>query len=344
MKSYSPDNVHRVSADYLRQNPRFSKPHVVVLGAGASKQAFPCGDARGVKLPLMDDLVDTIDLKEKLDSLGLHKFKGNFEIAYNRLYSKPEMQPYLVEIERQIQAYFSKLILPENPTLYDHLLLSLRGTDLIATFNWDPLLYDSQERMASRFGPGLIPPIAFLHGNVRVGYCPDDKVYGRIGANCPQCDRPLKRCPLLYPVGNKDYDADPFIRDAWRMLHAALEDAFAVTIFGYSAPTSDRIATDAMQKAWNGSGERRFETIFIVDTKDDSAIRNTWRSFIFSHHYRLTGDFYDSHIPRFARRSVEGLYVPTIEGKFVESLPIPRHADWDKLGSWLDGLVRYEYN
>jgi hypothetical protein len=30
--------------------------------------------------------------------------------------------------------------IPDHVTLYDELLLTLRSKDLIATFNWDPLL------------------------------------------------------------------------------------------------------------------------------------------------------------------------------------------------------------
>jgi len=40
------------------------------------------------------------------------------------------------EIEAKVQAYFEALELPESPTLYDHLVLSLRDSDYIATFNW----------------------------------------------------------------------------------------------------------------------------------------------------------------------------------------------------------------
>jgi hypothetical protein len=32
------------------------------------------------------------------------------------------------------------LELPDHPTVYDHLLLSLRKKDAIFTFNWDPFL------------------------------------------------------------------------------------------------------------------------------------------------------------------------------------------------------------
>ncbi|MFW6223076.1 MAG: hypothetical protein ACOC3T_05645 [Bacteroidota bacterium] len=37
-----------------------NRPHVVILGAGASAAAFPQGDANGKKLPVMNDLADIV--------------------------------------------------------------------------------------------------------------------------------------------------------------------------------------------------------------------------------------------------------------------------------------------
>lgn len=36
-------------------------PHVVILGAGASRAAFPYGNAKGRRLPVMADLADCVD-------------------------------------------------------------------------------------------------------------------------------------------------------------------------------------------------------------------------------------------------------------------------------------------
>jgi hypothetical protein len=36
------------------------RAHVVILGAGASLAAFPDGDKYGIKLPLMNNLVETL--------------------------------------------------------------------------------------------------------------------------------------------------------------------------------------------------------------------------------------------------------------------------------------------
>lgn len=56
--------------------------------------------------------------------------------------------------------------LPDSPTIYDFLVLSLTEKDLIVTFNWDPLLVQAICRV-QRYTSN-IPQVAFLHGNVAV--------------------------------------------------------------------------------------------------------------------------------------------------------------------------------
>jgi hypothetical protein len=46
--------------------------------------------------------------------------------------------------------------------------LSLREKDVIATFNWDPLLFAACARNHTRT---KLPYIIYLHGNVAIGYC-----------------------------------------------------------------------------------------------------------------------------------------------------------------------------
>jgi hypothetical protein len=344
MSSFSPDDSDKVTADFLKRNPQFYKPHVIILGAGASIQAFPKGDKEGIELPSMRDLVAKIGIRDSLSKMGKDGSGDDFEAVYSRLYSHQGNAEYLADIEEQVRAYFSRMQLPEHPTLYDHLLLSLRRDDLVATFNWDPLLFDSWCRLRDRFDSSRLPSIAYLHGNVRVGYCPSHQKYGHCGLHCDECGAPLKPTPLLFPIKEKDYETDDFISDAWRRLQFGLKHALAVTIFGYSAPSSDRAAISVMKTAWNDDLERQFETLFFVDVKPDGEIRNTWKPFIFSHHFRIHSDFYESWLPLHARRSVEALAVPTIEGKFVEDIPIPRNASWEGLVDWFDELIEYEDN
>ena len=41
-----------------------NRPHLVILGAGASKDAMPNGDARGKSLPVMKEFISKMGLTE----------------------------------------------------------------------------------------------------------------------------------------------------------------------------------------------------------------------------------------------------------------------------------------
>ena len=47
-----------VSAQQEIEQIEMGRPHVVILGAGASYAAFPNGDMHGRKLPLMNNFVE----------------------------------------------------------------------------------------------------------------------------------------------------------------------------------------------------------------------------------------------------------------------------------------------
>lgn len=339
---YSPDGELKVSADYLIRNPRGCSPHVVILGAGASIQAFPDGDNNGVALPVMNNLIDLVNLKDLLNKCKIDHSENNFEVIYSQLSTNPDYRDCLLEVENRVHSYFVRMQLPDTPTLYDHLLLSLRKQDIVATFNWDPFLFDSWERLDSRFGSAYLPQLAFLHGNVRVGHCAKHHVFGRNGRYCPDCDQVLSPTPILFPIEIKNYESNPFISEAWQRLLEALGIALGVTIFGYGAPASDRAAISLMKAAWNRASEREVETIFLVDTKSESELLEKWRPFIYSHHYTIEKDFYQSQLPRTARRSIEALHARTIEGRFVESCPVPRAHSWEQLHNWFREAVKYE--
>ncbi len=56
-----------LTKDDLMGAPRYHRPHVLILGAGASKASFPQGDGNGRKLPLMNELSDVIAQTESHD-------------------------------------------------------------------------------------------------------------------------------------------------------------------------------------------------------------------------------------------------------------------------------------
>jgi hypothetical protein len=140
---------------------------------------------------------------------------GNFEELYARLASEKRQRQLTRQIESRVREYFEELRLPAAPTLYDHLVLSLRPNDVIATFNWDPFLFDACARNAATAGH---PQTFFLHGNDRVGYCADHRSAGPLSHGCPTCQQPFTASRLIYSVTKKNYSADPYARAQWKNL------------------------------------------------------------------------------------------------------------------------------
>ena len=148
------------------------RPHVVLLGAGASLAALPGGDANGAPLPLLRDLVSKLELLEEFPESMRELAATDFEAAYSQLALNPNRSTTV--IDARIRAYFERLKLPDTPTLYDALTLSLRQKDAIFTFNWDPFLMQARLRLAV-LGVSELPQLYFLHGNVTAGYCAADE-------------------------------------------------------------------------------------------------------------------------------------------------------------------------
>jgi len=161
----------------LKSNSNNS-PHVVILGAGASLRACPNGDRDERKLPLMNNLVEIIGLDQILARYGIKYKRENFEFLYGELSSNNEYSKITREIEQAIEDYFRYLRLPNEITIYDYLVLSLRKKDIIATFNWDPFLSQAFVRNMEIVGVENMPQIVHLHGNVAIGICEKVKVSG----------------------------------------------------------------------------------------------------------------------------------------------------------------------
>ena len=141
---------------------QMEKPQVVILGAGASCAAFSEGDKNGRKLPVMDNFVEVLGLGDILSRVNIKFGSNNFEDIYDKLYQSEEFDGVRKELEKVVYDYFVRMEIPDEPTIYDHLLLSLRGKDVVATFNWDPLLVQAYRRNCKKAD---LPRLLFLHGN-----------------------------------------------------------------------------------------------------------------------------------------------------------------------------------
>ena len=324
----------------MRKDASFGRPHLVILGAGASRQAFPYGDAQGRKLPTMPELVETLGLEVVL-SAGPVPYKGrNFEDVYSDLADRADCTALRQSLDEAVREYFSDLELPNEPTLYDYLLLSLRPKDGIATFNWDPLLFMSALRLADKVE---LPYLVFLHGNVAVGYCAQDRQKGDARNICSKCGKPYKTSRLLYPVRQKNYQDDVSISREWRDVEKALKSAYALTIFGYSAPVTDVEAKRLMAQAWGQPGQRGLEQIEIIDIISEDDLRNRWSDFILEHHYEVSTNFYCSRIAKHPRRSCEAIWSQFMEMKIFEQDPLPHGVGLETLIDWIkDHYIAWE--
>lgn len=83
----------------------------------------------------MTDLIEVVGLAPILDDHHIAHRHRNFEEVYSELHVASGSEEILGDVESAIRKYFGATWLPDAPTLYDHLILSLRKKDVIATFN-----------------------------------------------------------------------------------------------------------------------------------------------------------------------------------------------------------------
>ena len=169
----------------LVRSPDRAEPHVVILGAGASKAAFEGGDAKGRLVPLMNELPEVLGDRWRVLIKEANLTGVGFETQFTQLRESAMHRTRVDEIERMLLDYFSDLALPDAPTIYDYLVLGLRQKDMLATFNWDPFLLLAHARNRQVAG---LPEIRFLHGCVRYASCVEHDVLGQPGiSQFPPC-------------------------------------------------------------------------------------------------------------------------------------------------------------
>ena len=317
------------------------RAHTVILGAGATVATIPNGDINGRKSSVMNGLIEKLHLEDVLSGIDLQTKSNNLEDIYSELYMRPEFSRALQVLEKRLYDYFSELELPDEPTVYDFLILSLTSKDAIATFNWDPLLLQAYVR-CHRITNNL-PYIYCLHGNVAVGYCAEHREYGATTSDCPICGIVLPPTKLLYPIAHKDYESDGYIKDCWEAIEYFIENSYMLTIFGYSAPDSDKAAVSLLKKAWGNVKDRPLEEVAVIDIISEEEMLDKWKRFIHSHHYKYTNDFFHSYLGIFPRRSCETVFA-TFQFNIAPDSSAGFHQGmtWSDIEEFLQGLLAAE--
>jgi hypothetical protein len=242
--------------------------------------------------------------------------------------------------------YFQDMKLPEAATIYDYLVLSLRSRDLIATFNWDPFLYQAWSRNRHI---GDLPYIAFLHGNVAIGYDEVDKSSGPAGMFSKFTNHEFVPTRLLYPVTQKSYNEDEYIKGQWDMTESFLANKSVAlfTVFGYGAPQSDIEAMKLLNKFWGTGDERVMEQFEMIDIRSEKKVKASWDGFINSHHYDFATSYFESSLANNPRRTFESyhqhIYPFTPDEALSASNPIPNNIlTLEELWAWHRPLIEAE--
>ncbi len=316
-------------------------PHVVILGAGASIAAYLDWGKWGQCLPSMQDLIEVLSLSTEIKNAGFETEDLNFEAFYDDLSSSGKNQDLKQLIEARVYAFFNSLTLPDKPTIYDYLILSLREKDIIATFNWDPFLLQAYMRNEI-VTKTRRPMIAFLHGNVNVAFCGRCSVAGVSGRRCSKCGNLFEPSKLLYPVKHKNYNDDEFIKCEWDALRQRLGKAYFLSIFGYSAPKTDVAARTLMLEVWKDNATLEFAEVEIIDVKPREELENTWDEFFFSHHYSIKKDVFNSYLFTHPRRSCDAFAAATLMCDPWHDNRFPRFKTIFELQQWVAPLIEEE--
>jgi hypothetical protein len=315
--------------------------HLVILGAGASKACLPNGDANGKNIPLMNDLHNIVEISEFLKANNIEIKDSTFEAFYSDLASKDPMSPILIDLNYRIYNYFDHLCLPDYPTIYDYLLLSLKESDIIATFNWDPFLIQAYKRVQSI--TSKLPQLFFLHGTVSLGICKEHAIVGlKKKQNCTVCGKTFDNIPLLYPTSSKDYENDVYIKDQWDAIKHYLRIANGITIFGYAAPESDIAAINLLKNGWGKGQNRTMEEIQIIDLKDTNQLQSTWSEFIHESHYTTYTNYFDSPIAHFPRRISEAQFLRYQLNSWLDDHKIEPGLSFEELKDRISRLLIFE--
>ena len=295
------------------KNKRLLDPHVVIVGAGASIAACKT-DKNGREVPLLKNIHNILRLTDELEKYNFsNEQMGDFEKLFSDIYGRDEYKDLQEKLEFEVCNYFSDLKIPDEPTLYDYLVLSLTEKDAIISFNWDPFLMQAYRR---NIDVGNLPELIFPHGNSGVGLCNDCKVKGYAGCLCPNCFKALEQMPLLYPTGKKDYNSKSIIKNEWNRAKDVLSRAAGITVYGYSAPVTDVEAVELMKSAISISQMKDIAPFTIINLpENENEQRRKWSEFYDVKMVLYCNEFKQSLLWRNTRVSLETLFDAILQGQ-----------------------------
>lgn len=325
------------------KNKRLIDPHVVIVGAGASIAACKI-DKNGKEVPLLKNIHNILGLTLELEKYDFsYEQMSDFEKMFSGIYGKEEYSELQEKLEYEVCDYFSKLMISDEPTLYDYLILSLTEKDAIISFNWDPFLMQAYRR---NINVGNLPELIFPHGNAGVGVCYNCKIKGYANCLCPNCFRDFEQMPLLYPIGKKDYNQKPIIKNEWNRAKAVLAKAAGITVYGYGAPVTDVEAVELMKSANSISLMKDIAPFTIINLAcNEVEQREKWKGFYEGKMMIYCNSFEESILWRNPRVSLETLFDAILQQqpRSIEK-PFVKFSSLRELQEFVKTITEFEMN
>lgn len=88
-----------IEYEYYMKN----RPHVVILGAGASCAAIANGDKNGKKIAAMSGFIEKLGLNDILSSITLKTQSDNLEDIYMELDERATNEPNCLEVKEKLE-------------------------------------------------------------------------------------------------------------------------------------------------------------------------------------------------------------------------------------------------
>lgn len=129
---------------------------------------------------------------------------------------------------------------------------------------------------------------------------------------------------------------------SWKNASCWFANAFTITVFGYSAPTSDQEAVELLKKAWFQKSIRKFEYVEVIDIICHEQLVERWEAFTPTHHFLSASNFKESRLWNWPRRSCEALFYPMTKGIPCEKFPLEETNNLSELQNTIKQIVQHE--
>ena len=114
---------------------------------------------------------------------------------------------------------------------------------------------------------------------------------------------------LLYPIKEKNYDQNKYIREAWNQACEFIHYAERITFFGYSAPKSDVVAVNRISESLSRSPYKKIKKVEIINIDNEDKLMTSYSRLIPSCiQTNYVKSYYDSSLAKYPRRTSDYLF------------------------------------